>query len=675
MPSTHTTAKAPPSSYPSGPSATASPTTKPTAQPTAEPTAKPTAKPTASPHPGSTATKHPDGSAPTRHPGASPTKKPGGFPPGARPGEQTGPVVSIVRGEAQPDECFLSIGKEILPIQNGVCPTGYRARTNQVYMWGFTTDQAQQSLWFASATLGFCGNAVTYQATLAAAGLGAIAPFDSDELTCEFDQSLAGQSDPSIGQNGDLRPPVIYQYDLASNKLINRTPDDPVIAELGGIRSAGAIGDIVFLAGVTGLSSDPLAPGNVVLLAFRSSTGEFLGSQEMAQYSNPKVFFRTSDNSTLYAGFALTDPADPRPGGTTPTWGNVLRWTGTESDPFSWEVVGELPNQPTYLQVFEGRLVANSWPAGPPDEQLPATVEISPPLESEGLTPADAPNWQSAFSMGDFFPDHWKAIANIGGGLQELDGWLYFGTATGAGVGSFLTLAQYPNAVDRSSVRDLVDFFQKGETAGHVWRIRNIGQPDQEIQLLYGSRTYWTAIADDSPRGMHWELRENLLHQSPLFGEPGFGNRWQYYSAWGSAKFRGDVYMGGFDSQKLVRDYLLNPQTDALNSIFGIDLPDAVLLQLRDELTGDPADNGADAWVFTNSRRPARPVTMTGFNNEDNWGARDWFAIGDQRLLVGTQGGWQYPPAADSTDPTPRRPGWQLLELFPRFGADAGSHR
>ena len=95
--------------------------------------------------------------------------------------------------------------------------------------------------------------------------------------------------------------------------------------------------------------------------------------------------------------------------------GNVLRWTGSRSDPFAFAVVATLPAQAADLTVT---VFVTTWPgsdaelagpaagAAPPPPSI-AGVWMSPLLASgaPGLNPEDADGWTAGVERAAYEPD------------------------------------------------------------------------------------------------------------------------------------------------------------------------------------------------------------------------------------------------------------------------------
>lgn len=596
------------------------------------------------------------------------------------PGEDPANDVSIA-AQAQPSECWVgnatTFGQKPLPIgPDGTCPNGGKPRITADYLWGFSKDDTEENLWFGTAPNVACTGMAVFIPSLSAAGLERFTPFDSDELTCEFDSSYYAQNSvsPALGNVGDARTGKILEHNVASGQTIDRTPPltDVNYTNVAGIRAAGGLDGVMFLAGIeTDPNGGTQASGTVDMFAYDQKTGAYLGSQRFNDYSNVKNF-KVLDGH-LYVGMNLTNAEGETSTG-VPVVGAVLKWTGDKSDPFRFERVGSLGGQPAYFEVAENHIVATTWVGTGRKED--SAVYISPDLAGhpDGLTAADENGWKKLFDAGQYYPDPVTALNQYGMGAQEYGGYLYFSFSTiGIGSSTLDHLVDYPG-LKRDNLYALGLTYLRSEPAASVFRMKNLGKPNQTVELLYGNRDYWN-FYPNAGRDGRWKLVPNLLGQRGLFGPGGFGNRWADYAAWGMNVFRGKLYMGGFSTTKALRDIALNPKLGLIAQVLGRPVPAAELNFWRSLLFGNrqTARDAGPVWVFDGVNQPARPLTTTGFNNPMNWGVRGIQTIGDKAIYFGTNNAWNY-PVTPQPEPTPvnlpggqplERAGWQLLKYAP----------
>ncbi len=565
-----------------------------------------------------------------------------------------------VLAQETPTECFVAIGEKHLPLKaDGTCAKGVPT-TTQTYMLGSTVSSDEKSLWWGTGTSVMCANLHSFDASLTKAGFGPVPAFRTKEAVCEFEQSYNAKT-YGLGRAGDNQPPKIYQYVIATKKLIDRTPADPELTDIGaigGYRAAGAFNGVVLMAGLEpGIGGGTGSAGYVHIAAFNEKTGEYLGQRQYKEYNNPKNFF--DDGAALYLGVNLTTPH-------AGNGGQVLKWTGSLTDPFQFEVVGEFPGQPTYFARFENRLVASTW-SNPTDNY--AGLYVSPEVNyGKALTAADVTGWKKVFGMDQFFPDLLSARSMVGGGAVEYGGWLYWGAMNYPGTGTLAHMNVYPQ-LKPTSMEELYDLFLKSDPAAHVFRVKNLGKPNQQMQLLYGEKEYptWDAKAGSDGTGA-WVTKANRLNLKPMYGHQGFGNVWQRYSSWGITKYHGKVIMGGFDISKIYRDVLFNPDSGIWESFTKKPVSAAKLRLLGRSTWPDRTIDGADSWIFDTPLTPARKLTTSGYGNPMNWGNRNFF-VAQGKLYTGTNSAWNW---ADPAVSPKQHAGWQLLEisnLLPIFGS------
>ncbi|WP_433063654.1 hypothetical protein [Dactylosporangium sp. CS-033363] len=573
------------------------------------------------------------------------------------PGEDRRQGVTVA-AQARPDRWWFGMGRPTRPIEDGgSAPDGGRPQTTQGYVWAFTADEAQRHLWWGTASNATGGGMATLATEFAGAGLGVpVRPWDDPgNVTCEFAESYnAAQGvGPAEGVAGDAVAAQIWQYDIGSGTTVERTPTEdecPGFARLAGVRAAGSIGDVVLLGGIeTSLTAGAQAGGTVVLLAYHVD-GTFLGWRRFEDWDNIKNFVVAGGQ--LYFGVGLAGGAG----------GSVQRFSGTAKHPFRFEEVGRLGNQPSYFTVHENRIVTGTWRATGSTE--PAGVYLSPPLHELG--PKSVHGWRLVFSAAQLFPDPLTADAMVSFAVTSYEGWVYatFGIPS---VAPALThhLAAYPQ-IPRGTVPELALAYLRSSPGGVVYRIKDPGALNQQVELLYGERRYWCFEPDTG----EWAQRDNLLHQDPKFGGGGFGTRFNDYVGWGAGVFRGKLYVGTFNTEKVLRDITLNPETGVLTQVLGRPVPaveTAVWRELASRLVFRDRRTAGQVWVFDDADSPARPLTTTGFNNACNWGIRGILPVGDEHLFFGTNQGWQYP--TEPRDDPPRRAGWQVLSIRTRSSA------
>ena len=502
--------------------------------------------------------------------------------------------------KAAPDECFAGIGAPYPAPVKGSCPKGSVPKTNEAYVWGLT--QVGTKLWFGTAPNVLC---------LVLGGfLGATDPVQTASWVCEFGQSQYAQSGIPAAI-GDWRPPRAYVYTPgAKQRLVNVTPTDPVFASTLGLRSAGSIGDVVFLAGPS------LAGTAVNFFAFKSSTQAYLGSCQASAFSNIRQWVVT--HGVLYAGV-----------GAAAGGGGVIRWNGSESAPFQqnttcgFELVGAFAGDAAYVTAYganSDRLAVSAWP-----NPAGAGVYISPAMDvTTGLHAANAGSWTRIWKPSDYEPDPVTAATYGGGAIAYWQDALYFGTMHVPGTSALAHIQAYGEPADQAAYLEvLVNTYR----AASIWRINDAETATPSAELLYGESTLpaYNAVTG--------EFDATTTNFTPQYGSSGFGNIFNNYT-WTAAIFKGRLFFGTMDWSFLAGDAgipLLPPELAEL-------LPKDQVLE---------SYYGADLWRF-DSVGPAVAEDVSGVENYLNYGIRSMIASPDA-LFIGTanpmnlerEGGWE----------------------------------
>ena len=525
--------------------------------------------------------------------------------------QQPHPLLDLeLLAKAAPDECYAGIGDPYPP--GPPCSEGV-PKANQAYVWGLA--KTRQLLWF--------GTAPNVHCVVLSGYLGQVVPHETSSWVCEYGESQ--YAPPLPAGAGDWRSTHIYVYDLEEQALTDRTPVDPRIGTVGGIRSAGAHNDVVFLAG-------PDLQGGVDLFAFDSETQAYLGSANLPQYSNIRKWL--SVGGVLYTAVRNTA------GG-----GSVLRWSGDAADPFQFDVVGNLDSEGVELAWHEGRIFLTTWPDLQAEVVQLAGLYMSPPLPAAGLTAAEADGWQEVWESSDYEPDPVTAATYGGGALASFDGYLYWGTMhvpLTAALGHVAIYGPPPDIVQQLLL------LLRTHRAISVFRGRDFGAVGERIDLLYGERELSKYVYTPSTQAGRWQRSPNNMGAEPLLGASGFGNPYNNYT-WTMDVFEGQLYVGTMDWS-----YLLSEGLPILTEVllgFPLSIPPWLPF----------GDFGADLMRFSSPDLPAVPESTSGVGNYTNYGVRTMLA--DDALYIGTAN-----PMNLLTDLLDDRPegGWELLRLSRR---------
>ncbi len=482
-------------------------------------------------------------------------------------------------------------------------------KVNQAYVWGLTEGTAGD-LWFGTIANTLC---LVFNGFYA----GFIDPIQNSSWECE----MMSKNRPT----GDARPPRIFLYNIYTRALMDMTPsiiaskratDIALLQSTYGLRSAGSAKGVVFLGGL-GLDPKTLA-STVNIFAFNAYTHAYLGAVSMPQYSNIRQWIVV--NGELYTGVASS------------TGGTILHWIGSAANPFKFEIVGNIGGDPAYLAFHENHIVASTWGLGSSSLNgggMGLFISRSLPYWGK-LGPADANSWTEVWDLSKYEVE--PTAPQVAGAIASYGGWLYFSTmhVPGTGVLSFYeTYHQMPDtATFLGTYRPIV-----------LFRAKNLGTPQQQVQLLYGTSTlpkYNTGTGQ-------WDLVPNNLNQAPLYGPAGFGNFFNNYTWWMQV-YNNQLYVGTMDWSYL--DGVLSSSNSNLSDYFPA-LPPA-LIQMQ---------YGADLWHFSSATRAATPVSYNGVTNNLNYGIRTMVVSGGS-LYLGSAN-----PMNMATTPQKPNGGWELIQM------------
>jgi len=536
--------------------------------------------------------------------------------------------------KARPDECFNGIGIDYPPLNpDGSCSLGV-PKANQAYVWGLTQaglDDASftgDEIWFGTIANPLC---------TAPGGIFLPLPVLTVSWVCEYGQSMQSRRPvaPLPPALGDWRLPRSYSYNMRTRTLTDRTPNDPNYKAISGLRSAGSVGNMVFLAG-------PNFQSDIVFAAWDASSGSYRGSCRATALKNIRHWITV--NGVLYAG------AGRRVGD-----GAVLRWRGSIDQPFNgaaspsdycgFEVVGVLPDLPAYFASYDGkRLAVSVWSdsqretpdakaAAPGDAAnlYSAGVYLGPAFGADGqYTAADATaKWLKIWAPVQYDTDPVVAAVAAGGAIAFWKGWLWFGSIHNT-VGAYQAHSQCSlpacYGLPANSTEEL-DLLFKVSRAASLWRARLVdGRP--EVQLLYGE----TELPAFVPGTKTFEMKPTGW--TPRYGASGLGNPFLTY-AWAATASADDLLFGFYDYR-----YVFDVR---LGLVPGPPTPI------------DPRRGyGADLWRFTDAEAPAQPEATLGLGNFTNYGVRNMIRFnGGSDVILGTANAMNLEPAG----------GWELFLL------------
>jgi hypothetical protein len=533
--------------------------------------------------------------------------------------------------KAKPDECFNGVG-QAYPV-GPPCAEG-QAKVNQSYVWGLT--KVGNDIWF--------GTGANVHCLVTGATLDVITPVVNNDYVCEYAESQTVRNDPSWPADiGDQRPPQVWLYNAKTKCQINKSaeisaksPDDAQrLRETIGLRAAGNLNGVVLLGG-------PALNDSLNMFAFDAHSHRFLGSVNLPQYGNIRTFLVA--DKALYLGVGI--------GANGGSGGGVLRWIGDVHNPFSFEIVANLPVQAADLAYYDGRVAATSWPANQPTStaQL-AGVWISPKLSDgePGLNPQDAAGWTQAWHARQYEPDRVVAATYGGGGIASYGGYLYWGTMHVPMKATKVSQSVYPQSTQEAAQQQVINT-QRGVS---IWRGKDLGTPEAKIELLYGE----TALPAYNPTTASWS--NVSTGWTPLYGRSGFDYPFNNYT-WRMTVTDGKLFVGTMDWSYIVQDIANQGSASASGS--GTTAAEMKALANPANLGAkaiDPAAYGGDLWMFPSTTEKAVPVSTTGLGNYLNYGIRNMVVDGDG-LYIGMANPMNL--RTDTTGDVPQG-GWELIKL------------
>ncbi len=531
--------------------------------------------------------------------------------------------------KAQPDECYVGIGDpgNTYP---GTFPCAHgEPKVNQAYVWGLT--KTGDDLWLGTLANTHC---------LVISGfLGVDAAHENASWVCEFGQNKTFHS--------DWRPPRVFVYNTASRALTERTPltgaGGALMRATTGLRAAGTIADIVFLAG-------PGLAGGLNMFAFSAQTGGLLQAFHFNEYNNVRHFLNV--NGVLYCAVGKTG------GG-----GGVLRWVGSSGTPLIFESVADLDSDGADLAFHEGRLFVSTWPnvSGGAPPAL-AGLYMSPVVPSGGLHNSDAGKWTKVWQADSYEPDSLVAATYGGGGLASHQGYLYWGTMHVPFVATTIAaeaLDLDANGNGKLDTDELLGAALGTHRAISIFRGKGFATRPK-IQLLYGER--YLPVYD--PASKRYTTGRDAAHQNrvadprPKWGHSGLGNFFNAYT-WTMATYDKKLYIGTFDWSYLLAQGLAGMFMEELVSQGKLRPGDAEMIQ-NYLVRFHGQRYGADLFKVVSSVVSALPESLGGVGNYTNYGVRTMFSDATG-LYLGMAN-----PMNLLTDPDDNLPegGWELIRLY-----------
>lgn len=528
--------------------------------------------------------------------------------------------INVLRQEriakAQPDETFYGIGdprNDYNPYKEHFTTDSTIAKTNQAYIWGLT--QNSDNLFF--------GTGPNIHCLVIGGYLQQTSPLQTDCYACEFGSSKF--SPPLPPTAGDWRPARIFTFNTATGTQTEITPMDPKLSNTSGIRSAGNLNGVALLGG-------PGFTGGVNIFAFNSETGQYIGSSTLMALPGTSVGVTNIRkwvviDDVLYVGLGTTEG------------GAVLKWTGSLSSPFDFELAGLMDGQAAELAEHDGKLFVTTWPAFAGKAATFAGLWMSPEIPTGGLTSADAENWQKVWSVSDYEPDMVVASTYGGGALKSFNGKLYWGTMHVPLTSAFAHFVVYPPANLEDTLMGVLGTYR----AISIFNGDDFGTETEQINLLYGN----TLLPKYTP-GTGWEIVPNNMGTFPAFGPSGIWNLFNNYT-WTMDKYKDELFVGTMDWSFLLSELA----SGLIGQAFSLPVKDGEA-NVKD-FGGYSLPTyffGADLFRFPGANTFAIPVEVNGVGNYLNYGIRTMVSD-DENLFLGTANPMNLSPDG----------GWELIAL------------
>jgi len=491
---------------------------------------------------------------------------------------------------------------------------GGKVKTNGSYAWGMS--MAGDKLYWSTNNNYLCMPGYGRLVDLSAS--------DSLVTSCWVCEYKHGTRGAEVGAYGDIVPPRIYEYDTKSGTVKDITPEEPLLRQCQGLRSACYHNGVMFFGGPSIKGGSATTSGSSCFLAYDPEKGEFIGSSDLAsvegcQITNVRRWIVV--DGILYCGVGLITPQGVAKGG-------ILRWTGNKNNPFQFKIVGYVPGDAAELVYHNGYIYAGAWPSST------ATTGLyrSNPLSSKGLTERDAYDWQCVWDYGRYEPDASIAKATYISVLKSYKGkliWGMFGNTYGV---LSRTMAKFKTIQSSEAMAYMLGSLR----ATTLWSTTNFVN-DNDLQLLYGEEE----LPKYEESTKTWSLVPNGFGRKPLYGRSGYGNIFTCYT-WAMAELNNRLYIGTMDMSDLIEPGLAP-------SLGGGDSSNNTTLNTFMNIMGvDKSKYGYELLVMDSPTEAAKTVCDNGFGNPSAYGIRNMVAYGNH-LFIGTAnplnlsetGGWE----------------------------------
>jgi len=499
------------------------------------------------------------------------------------------------------DECFYGIGDPRNAYAAATCDQG-RWKVNGGQVWGMV--KSGSKLWFGTRENPMC-------VTMGMSGVRT--PLLTDFEVCEFGQSFLAPYLPE--SMGDWRPPFIYEYDLATGKVLQKKLLLPGLVEglpiVHGTRGAAQKDGIVLMAAVAGIDA---ASVSVVLFAFNSDTGQFLGWTTLLDsngipYKNTRHWLSYRDQ--VYGCLWVENG------------GRILRWLGDTqaiksgdlASLWKFEEVGVMDQQPSTIAVYNGnRLVVGTRQTDTKRLLRGGELWLSPPFDDH-LSANDAGKWKVVWSVAQYDPDLVSAATTAIGALAFFDGYLWWGTETEIGKAwevhkQFYGKIKPGYPTDEESLAALYGTWRPLS----LFRGCSLENTSQQIELVSGFNALPKFTFDTTSGLGRWDVVPNRMGKQ-AWGIGGLGN-WYQVQAYSMTVFGGKLFLG-------TNEYSHRIGTG------GMQLPTFPLPQPPDQSLW-----GAELWRIDNVNSYPVAESLSGIGNYLNTAVRNMIA--DDAIYIGT---------------------------------------
>ncbi|MEE1207347.1 MAG: T9SS type A sorting domain-containing protein [Muribaculaceae bacterium] len=455
-------------------------------------------------------------------------------------------------------------------------------------------------------------------------------PYENSCWVCEYEQGARGKE---VGVYGDIQAPRIFRYDTRTGFVEDITPNDTLLGYCQGLRSAATKDGVVFFGGPSIKGGSNVASGSSCFLAYSLKDRKFIGSSDMASiegYQSTNIRRWIIVDDVLYCGVGLQDKDKNLLGG-------VLRWRGSEADPFNFEIVGYVASEAAEIEYHNGRIYAGTWP----NTTTPGSIFCSPVIPEGGLTKANATKWDKVWDYTQYEVDPASAKISYFSVMRSYKGRLYFGMFSNTYAAVFATMSKFGSL---ESADALLNLF------GSLRSTTLFSTTDfSDVRIEYGEKQ----LPYCKPGTNEWTIIDNASSYEPHFGRSGYGNIFACYT-WAMCELNDHLYIGTMDMSDLIDPALSDLYIGKNDKSNGIQASKIIRLLFG----STAATDGYELLRLDDTEEPVKVVTDNGFGNPAAYGIRNMIVTPDNNLLVGTanplnlheQGGWQILEVKEPTE-------------------------